>query len=52
MDFLFAEEAESFWSRQDSIWKEEQKARERLIGDVVDSWRNQVEFNMKGISSV
>ena len=42
MDFLFAEEAESFWARQELLWRQEETARAKLIGDVVGSWREQI----------
>lgn len=50
MEFLFAEEAETFWNRQDRIWREEKIARERLMGEVVDGWKDQIKEKLKGNS--
>jgi hypothetical protein len=49
MEFMFSEEAEGFWSRQDRIWREEKTARKMLMDDVVDGWKEQVKEKIKGM---
>ena len=48
LDFMFSEEAESFWARQDKIWREENVARKKLMDDVVSGWKDQVREKLKG----
>merc|ERR1719323_218408 len=42
LEMMFAEEAAKMWEKQEEIWEREEKAREQLMKDVTDSWRQQL----------
>ncbi len=48
LDLLFAEETEHFWERQDRIWKDERRARNKLMEDVIAGWKEQCEEKITG----
>lgn len=48
INLLFSQDAEDFWKRQDIIWEKEKIARERLMNDIVDSWKSQIEDKING----
>ena len=48
MDFLFNEEAETFWDKQSRLWAEEKRAREKLMFDVLHTWKQQMEQKILG----
>jgi len=41
MELMYSEEAEKMWNKQQEIWDREEKARQRLMEEVTDSWRQQ-----------
>ncbi len=43
MEFMFAEEAESTWDKQERLWEEEKRARKVLMDDVVGGWKKQIQ---------
>ena len=48
MNLMFSEDYERFWDRQSKIWDEEKKARERLMNDVMQGWKQQINQNIMG----
>lgn len=52
MSVLFTEDAEKFWSKQERLWEEEKAARERLMDDVVYSWKGQIQHKIEGINNM
>ena len=45
---LFSHDAEDFWRRQERTWREEKKARDKLMGDVVNGWTMQIQDKIRG----
>ena len=39
---MFAQEAETFWDKQDKVWKSEKIAREKLMEDMIETWKGQI----------
>lgn len=48
MNFMFAQEAETFWKKQEQVWKSEQLARQQLMKDTIEGWKCQIEDKIKG----
>lgn len=42
MTFLFSEEAERMWHRRQAEWEKEQKARDKLMTEVLQGLQKQV----------
>jgi len=43
MELMFAEEAEKMWAKQQEVWTREEQARKRLMAEVSDTWRKQIQ---------
>jgi len=48
MEHLFTEEADGMWRRQEELWKEEKNARDQLMRDVIQGWKEQIEDKIQG----
>ncbi|KAJ3651055.1 hypothetical protein Zmor_017118 [Zophobas morio] len=47
LDFLFDSEAKVQYEQQDEFWKQEETARTKLIKDVIDTIKTQIEANLE-----
>ncbi|XP_030215459.1 trichoplein keratin filament-binding protein [Gadus morhua] len=45
---LYREEAQSVWEKREAEWEKERKARERLMREVLEGRRQQIEAKMRG----
>ncbi len=48
MEFMFTEEAETTWDKQEKLWSEEKKARKKLMDDVIKGWKDQIQEKVEG----
>lgn len=48
MGMLFNEDAEDFWERQQKLWDDEKKARQKLMDDVISGWKVQLNERVQG----
>ena len=52
VNMMFSEEAENFWEKQEKIWKDEKRAREQLMDDVLSGWKNQIDSKIQGFFQI
>jgi hypothetical protein len=45
MDLLYAEEAEQMAAKQEEVWAREAAARQRLMAEVTNSWRQVIHWH-------